>query len=367
LSQWDKKEHAEKKENRSGYVASNNKLNISEELVSLQRLIVPEIVPLIEMRYNILSTIKSEGPIGRRNLAFVLDMSERQVRNEIDFLQKQKLICVERQGVVLTDEGIQVIVELKQMLYTYNGLEQLERQLEEQLNLKRAIVSPGDVNLNYQVLKFMGNSAAQYILSMLKYKDVLALTGGESTATVAEQMQEAFYPDVYVIPARGGIGKSHSTQANNIVAEMGLKLHSNYELLHLPDNIDSRLLEALKDYPEIKRVFNKMEDIDIFVFGIGQAEVLADWRFMSENEKKKILAEGAIGEAFGHYFNIEGKAISPSSTIGIDLENYDRIPNRIAIAGGSNKAKAIISVSRVKEDLVLITDESAAKEIIRQL
>ncbi len=346
---------------------ADENLKISKELVGLQRLVVPEIVSLIEMRYNILSTIKSEEPIGRRNLAFVLDMSERHIRNEIEFLQAQKLICVERQGVVLTELGRKIIIELKQMLYTYNGIEQLERELQEKLHLKKAMVSPGDLDMNFQVLKFMGRSAARYVLSVLRYQDILALTGGASTAAVAEQMSEAFYPDVYVIPARGGIGKSHSTQANNVVAEMGLKLHANYELLHLPDNIDIRLLEALKDYPEIKRVFNKMDDINVFVFGIGRADALADWRGLDAKEKRKILAKGAVGEAFGHYLDIEGRVVCPSSTIGISIDNYHRIPHTIAVAGGAAKADAIISVSRVKENMVLITDESAAKEILRKL
>lgn len=344
-----------------------DEIKISEELVDLQRLVVPEIVSLIEMRYNILSTIKSEEPIGRRNLAFVLDMSERHVRNEIDFLQTQKLVQVERQGVVLTELGRKIILKLKQMLYTYNGIEQLEKELEEKLHLKKAIVSPGDLDMNFQVVKFMGRSAARYILSVIKYKDVLALTGGTTTAAVAEQMKEAFYPDVYVIPARGGIGKSHATQANNVVAEMGLKLHANYELLHLPDNIDIRLLEALKDYPEIKRVFNKMDDINIFVFGIGRADVLADWRNLSEKQKQEILRQGAVGEAFGHYFDINGQVVCPSSTIGISIDNYHRIQHAVAVAGGVGKADAIIAVSRVKKNMVLITDESAAKEILRKL
>jgi central glycolytic genes regulator len=342
-------------------------LKISKDLVELQRLVLPEIGSLIEMRYNILSTIKSEEPIGRRNLAFVLDMSERQVRNEIEFLQNQKLLSVERQGVVLTDLGREIIVKLKMMLYTYNGLEHLERELEEKLHLKKAVVSPGDIDMNYQVLTFMGRSAAQYILTVLKYKDTLALTGGTSTASVAEQMKETAYPDVYVIPARGGIGKSHSIQANNVVAEMGLKLHANYELLHLPDNIDSRLLDALKDYPEIKRVFDKMNEIDVFVFGIGRADVLADWRNLKLKEKQSILEKGAVGEAFGHYFDIDGNVVSPSSTIGISIDNYHRIPHTIAVAGGASKAEAIIGVSRVKPNMVLMTDESAAKEIIRKL
>jgi central glycolytic genes regulator len=344
-----------------------NLLKISKEVIDLQQLVAPEVNHLIEMRYNILATISSEQPIGRRNLAFVLDMSERQVRNEIDFFQKKKLVIVERQGVVLTDLGKDSLIKLKSLLYTYNGLEQLEKELMEKLHFKHVIISPGDMDMNYEVQRFMGRSGAKYVLSVMKYKDTLALTGGSCTAAVADEMREAFYPDVYVIPARGGIGKSHSTQANNVVAEMGLKLHSNYELLHLPDNIDQRLLEALKDYPEIKRVFNKMDEIDIFIFGLGRADVLADWRSLGEVEKRRILKEGAVGEAFGHYFDINGKVISPSSTIGIGVDNFKKIPHVIAIGGGTGKADAIISVSRVRDNIVLITDESAAREILRKL
>lgn len=344
-----------------------DQLNVSQELVHLQRLIVPEIGGLTEMRYNILSAVKNEGPIGRRNLAFVLDLSERLIRHEVEFLQNQKLIQVERQGMVLTALGQATIVKLKQMLYTYNGLETLERELETKLHLKKAFISPGDTGLNDQVLKFMGHLAAQYILTVLNDSDVLALTGGTSTATVAEQMRSAHFPKVYVVPARGGIGKSHSTQANNIVAEMALKLHSNYELLHLPDNIDHRLLEALKDYPEIKRVFDKMDNIRVFLFGIGRADVLADWRNLDFSVKESLLNDGAVGEAFGHYFDVRGKVVSPSSTIGVSIDNYQKIPHVIGIAGGASKAEAIIGVCRVRPDMVLITDEAAAKAIVEKI
>lgn len=346
---------------------SDNQMKISKKLVDLQRLIVPEINALIELRYNILSTIKSEEPIGRRNLAYVLDMSERQIRNEIDFLQEQKLVDVERQGVVLTELGSSIIESLKAMLYSYNGIERLEDALKEKLSLRKVVICPGNVASNYQVLNFMGKAAADLVLTVMKYKDIFALTGGASTAAVADQMKESLYPDVYIIPARGGIGKSHATQANNVVAEMALKLHAKYELLHLPDNIDNRLLDALKDYPEIKRVFDKMESIDVFVFGIGRADVLADWRNMAYADKQALISSGAVGEAFGYYFDIDGNIIRPSSTIGVNIDNYKNIPNRIAVAGGESKAEAIIGVSRVASDMMLITDESAAKEIIRLL
>ena len=342
-------------------------LTIDQNLVDLQRLIVPEICGLLETRYNVLSTIEEEEPIGRRNLAFVLDMSERQIRNELEFLENRHLIAVERHGVKLSDFGRKHLLILGDMLYAYNGLSQIEQELVKRLSLRKAVVSPGDMDLNRQVQVFMGRSAAGYIQGILKDGDIFALTGGGCTAAAAEQMKPGSYPGVTVIPARGGIGKSHATQANNVVAEIGLKLHANYELLHLPDNIDDRLLDAMKNYQEIKSVFDKMARINIFMFGIGRADALADWRNVPLSEKRDILSAGAVGEAFGHYFDIDGNAVCPSSAIGIDIEQYKQIDDVIAVAGGASKADAIIAVSRIRPGMVLMTDESAARAIIRKL
>lgn len=350
-----------------GFGKMKEKIQISKELIALQRLIVPEMISLMENRYNILSTVKSEGPIGRRNLAFVLEMSERQVRIEVDFLEENQLLVSDRQGVELTVLGQEAILRLKQMLYAYNGLEQMERDLEARLHLKKAIICPGSADVNDQVLQFMGHAAAAYIHSILGEHDIIALTGGVSTAAVAAQMPEMDFPHVEVIPARGGIGKSHSTQANNVVAEMALKLHCNYELLHLPDNIDSRLLEAMKDYPEIRRVFEKINAIDVLLFGVGRADALADWRHLKLKEKQMLLENGAVGEAFGYYFDIQGGVVSPSSTIGVSIDRYKEIPYPIAVAGGEAKAEAIIGVSRMRSGMVLVTDESAARAILKKV
>ncbi|MDZ5001429.1 sugar-binding transcriptional regulator, partial [Clostridium perfringens] len=51
-----------------------------QEILSLQKKIVPELVEVLEKRYNILRTIYYNQPIGRRVLANQLDLGERIVR-----------------------------------------------------------------------------------------------------------------------------------------------------------------------------------------------------------------------------------------------------------------------------------------------
>ena len=50
--------------------------------------------------------------------------------------------------------------------------------------------------------------------------------------------------------------------------------------------------------------------------------------------------------------------------MGIGLNDFKKIPYVIAVAGGAEKAKAIKATSKIRRDLILVTDESAAKAII---
>ena len=63
-------------------------------------------------------------------------------------------------------------------------------------------------------------------------------------------------------------------------------------------------------------------------------------------------------------FDINGNIVHETGTVGIKLEQYKNLQNVIGIAGGKNKAKAILSIAKINKNLVLITDESAAYGIL---
>ncbi len=335
-----------------------------KELIHIQQKIIPEVLEMMELRYELLSYIKAHQPIGRRNLANELSLGERQVRNEIEFFSKQNFVLVERQGMSLTGTGDEVLIQLKEVMYQYKNLEDLVEKLREKLGIKKVFITPGDSQKNKTILEFMGKTAANYIISILKNHSTIAVTGGNGVAAVARNFPEVHYHNVTVLSARGGIGKSHSTQANTIVSMIGNKLEAQQEVLHLPDNIDKDILKILKESPDIKDVFRKFDDIDILIQGIGRADTMAEWRNLPQDTIKYLKDEKAMAETFGHFLNENGQIICPSSSVGINIDQYLKIPAIVAIAGGKDKANAIKATCNVRRDLVLITDESAAIEII---
>jgi len=84
---------------------------------------------------------------------------------------------------------------------------------------------------------------------------------------------------------------------------------------------------------------------------------------LEQEEIDNILGKGAVAESFGYYFNKDGEIVHEISTIGIDLDIFKKLKHVIAVAGGVEKTEAIIAISKLNPNLVLVTDELTAKKI----
>lgn len=333
--------------------------------LEIQRKVVPEILELMEKRYNILNTIYYNQPIGRRILANHLGLGERIVRSEIDFLKKQGLIDIKSDGMTVTCEGKTVLEELKDFIRELKGLYQLEEFIKENLKVKQVIVVPGDVDTNSLVLDEMGKRAASCFIDILKDKNIVALTGGTSVKKVIDNIQKTKdYEEVLIVPARGGLGRQVETQANTLTAKLAEKLSVEYKMLQLIDNVDYAEILAIINEESIKEVVESINKTNILIYGIGRADIMARKRGLNEEKVDNLENLGAVGEAFGCYFNRKGEIIFSTPTAGIKSQDTKKIKNLIAVAGGKSKAEAIIAAERYISRNILITDEGAAKEII---
>jgi central glycolytic genes regulator len=330
-----------------------------------QKRIIPELLELLDKRYNILSTIYYNQPIGRRMLSSYIGIGERIVRTEVNFLKKQGLVDINTDGMKLTNEGKKVLEELKEFIHDLRGLSEIEEFLRNNLNLKDVIVVPGNTDENELILEEMGKSAANYLKGILKDKVIIALTGGVSIKKVVDNMTKiADYKDVLIVPARGGLGRNVDIQANTLAARLAEKLSADYKMLQLIDNVDYAEIFAILNEESIKEVVDSVHKANILIYGIGKAEEMAVKRKLSKEELQKLQDKTAVGEAFGCYFNLKGEIVFSTPTAGIKSEDAKKIKNLIAVAGGKSKAEAIMAVQRYNLNNILITDEGAAKEII---
>lgn len=339
-----------------------------QEILKLQKKIVPELVEVLEKRYNILRTIYYNQPIGRRILSNQLALGERIVRNEINLLKTQGLIEINAPGMTITKSGEEIVNKLKEFIHEIKGLSELESQVKDILNLRQVIIVPGDIEENPVIIKELGKACSSYVKNIIKDDMIIALTGGSTLKEVIETFpKQNNFSNILVVPARGGMGKKVETQANTLAASLAEKLNGTYKLLHIPENLSLDILDSLIKEKEIKEVVDCINNADLLMYGIGNAVHMAEKRGASEQEINRLKSLGAIGEAFGCYFNKESKVVSQTTPIGINIKEARKIKIHIAVAGGKNKVESIISTQRNNVNGILVTDEAAGREILRLL
>ncbi len=336
------------------------------EALRIQSIIVPEMMTIFFRRYEILKTISSHGPIGRRNISVLLGLGEKIVRNEAGFLQDKLLVHTNNQGMCITDKGKKLLEEAAPWINKLRALDDLEKKLAGVLSIKKVIISFRETNNKMIIMQETGKKAAEYLKSIISDNMNIGITGGTTMAATVKEMPRFNFKNrnITIIPARGGLGVDVEIQANNIAATLAERLNCSYQLLHLAENLSKELLESLREYPEIKGTMEYIKKIDTLIFGVGRADVMAEKRHLNDSQKMILNEKGAVAEAFGYYFDEKGKIVDVVNTVGITLEQYNKLKHIICVASGVEKASAIQAVSKLNSNLVLVIDEDLAKAIL---
>ena len=337
-----------------------------EDLLKIQQKLIPEVIEIMTKRYLVLREISLSGPIGRRALANNLQNSERIIRTETELLKQQGLIDVASKGMTITQEGQQLLKDLKDAMRDVIGINQLQEEIRQYLGIKKVILIPGSYDNNHSLIKDIGSQAAKYFLDIIKDNDIVSIAGGSTMLEFARSIKsDKKYNSITVVPARGSMGLDVETQSNNVVAEVSKNIHSNYKLLNVPDQLCEESIKMLTQEPEIKSTLELIDNSDVLVFGVGRAEEMVERRKLSDEIAKNIMDKKAVGEAFGHYFNKKGEIVYKLNTVGIDMKSFKNKRETIAVFAGRKKAEAFIPISKINKNIVLITDEESAKEILK--
>lgn len=131
------------------------------QLIQAQKKLLPDLLLVMQKRFEILQYIRLTEPIGRRSLSASLEISERVLRGEVQFLKEQNLVDIKTNGMTLTEEGYELLSVLEDTMKDVLGLTLLEKTLKERLNLKDAIIVSGDSDQSPWVKKRNGKSGCR--------------------------------------------------------------------------------------------------------------------------------------------------------------------------------------------------------------
>ncbi|WP_100405401.1 sugar-binding transcriptional regulator [Bacillus solitudinis] len=335
-------------------------------LLDIQQKLLPDVLDVMVKRYRILQNIRVMQPIGRRSLSSNIQLSERVLRSEVNFLKEQGLVLFASAGMSITDDGEVLLIQLEDMMKELLGLRSLETELEEKLGVKKALVVSGDSDIDSWVKHEMGRACISELKEKLSAKDIIAVTGGTTIAAIAEMMTpDPKTKDVIFVPARGGLGEQVENQSNTISAQFASRSGAQYRMLHVPDQLSEDTYSSLVLEPSLKDILKLIKSARIVIHGIGDAKTMAVRRGSSEVFMEKLERESAVAEALGYYFNRDGEVIHKQRTIGLQLDELELNKIVVSVAGGYSKAEAIFAYLKYRPSDVLITDEAAAKKLLQ--
>jgi central glycolytic genes regulator len=338
------------------------------ELLTIQKQLLPDLMDTLKKRHTILHHIMVSGMVGRRTLAGSLNMTERVLRGEVDFLKAQGLLVIETSGMRISEAGRQLLDRIEPLVKDLFGLNELEERIRLHFGLQQVVIVPGDSDVSPHTKKELGRAGAAVLRKYVAQDEVIAVTGGSTMAEVAYHLSSSTsLKGSWFVPARGGLGESVELQANTIASTMANKTGASYRLLHVPDQLGEEAYQSLMQDGTILEIIEFIRKARIVIHGMGEAMVMARRRKVDEATTAGLREEGALAEAFGYYFDRKGKILHKMPTVGLRIEDIQQMDRVIGVAGGKSKGEAIASVLLFGHEDILVTDEAAAVEIVTRL
>jgi central glycolytic genes regulator len=341
-------------------------VKVTLRLLGIQKKLLPDMLDLMKKRYEVLHFIRLMQPVGRRSLASTLDMTERILRSEIDFLKSQDLLHVAVTGMSLTTEGYQLLEDLEPFAKDLFGLTDIEAKLAKILDIRKVVIVSGDCDTSPLAKKALGQAGAKILRQYLDREQTVAITGGSTIAEVVHMLvPSTSMKGTLFVPARGGIGEDVEHQANTLASQLAKKTGGQYRLLHVPDQLSEEVYQSLMQEPHIQELLREIQSARIVIHGVGEAISMAERRKSDPALIEKLKHSEAVGEAFGYYFGKDQRIVHKMPSVGLRLEDIQHVQTVIAVAGGRSKADAIRAFVAQGYNDILVTDEGAARELMK--
>ncbi|MCC8181090.1 MAG: sugar-binding transcriptional regulator [Planctomycetes bacterium] len=295
----------------------------------------------------------------------VVKLSQHEISERLK-LSRPKISRILRQA---EERGIVRVAVVDPM----NDSANLEKALIEEFGLRDARVI-NTLGLSGNQLRVeLGRTAAEYLIKILKPRDILGVAWGSTTLEVAKQMPNYPVEDMKVTSLFGCTYENVMDEGIFDMARIfARRLGARLYLLYTPVIVSST---AVRDvYLSENHTKLTMENIDlcnIALNGVGifwRNSMLYQYGYIKEDKWRELAKRGAVGNICSRYYDADGNPVDEeleSRTIGVSFEQIRNKESSIGVAIGAEKVAAILGAIRGKLITTLITDEDTAKAVMK--
>lgn len=308
-----------------------------------------------------MNAVRSECDIN--TLVLVSEMYYIQGKTQKDISEQLGLSrpAVSRLLQAARDEGIVNIT----IIDPSKRLKEIEDRLVQAFGLEGCRVCPSGMP---EMLKArLGARSADMLMPLLKPGDVIGI-GVSSTVyeTVKALPYTRDYPSLRVVPlSGGGLGIDGAPQINQMVHTAAERLNGDPVYLNAPLYVGKpQVAKMLMQDDSITQCTRLWDCLGCAVIGLGQGN-LSDTRDPYFAAALEAVEHQQVAAAVcGWFLDIEGRGVVGGCPTSVSFGQLKKARHVMVVAGGRQKAKAILAAMRSGFVTHLVTDENAAREVL---
>lgn len=267
---------------------------------------------------------------------------------------------------MLSEARGQGIVEIRVRRPAPSDMGQLRDALADKLGIEEVHLAPGDQS------RRLGPGLAPPTRQALERVnlqagDVMLIASGETTYALA-QHRLGDYSGVVIAPTVGGQAEPDPWHQTNEVVRAFTASSGGYpHYLFAPSMPSEALLSALQDDPGYQQIMEDWNTAKVALVGVGAPPRTRKSISQSvpRNHPEVLRAAGDVCLAFFDETGAEIRFPGNERMVRIPGPALQKVPTRIAVAVGTQKAASILTAARSGWFNAIITDEETARAVLR--
>lgn len=250
--------------------------------------------------------------------------------------------------------------------------EELAWELKKAHRLREVFVTPVMVEDKNSILSDVCRAASAGLMKYISSDNVVGTAWGNTMKCLAAFVSEMPAKDLKIVQLNGRCSKAAMPVGADDLME-ALARESNGEGYIIPAPVvvdDSAIAQMLKRDSGVKEVLDLAKASDVAVFSVGELNkesIMYRAGYLDHGVYEDLKDQGAVGDIASNYFDLQGNAVDEElekRRIGITLSELKKIPQKIAVVSGEEKAEALHGALTGGYIDVLYVDEKLARKLL---
>ncbi|WP_176966550.1 sugar-binding transcriptional regulator [Eubacterium aggregans] len=249
-----------------------------------------------------------------------------------------------------------------------------EEGLKKEYGLRDVQILPileADVDSS-SLKKRVALEGARYLQRIITDNDIIGLTWGETMYHLIQYLNPCRRKGAKIVTLHGSIvNSSDMLDVDTLVKRAAMAFGGKKVSLCRKGLLTQEEMAHLRQSQHFQNIQKIYGQIDIAVTSVGAiwpktTSLLGTLKHLSPGELQELTQNRAVCDIVMRYIDGEGRECDTSMrerTYSIGLSDYRRIPTKILVASGTEKAEAVRALSKGQLFDVLITDELLASAL----